>query len=522
MPKLNELTIAQAHEGLKKKEFSSQELTKACVDRIYEVDEKVNAFLTVTEKEALAQANVVDKKIKAGVVPGLLEGIPVAIKDVILVKGVKCTASSKILENYIATYDATVIKKLKQAGAVILGKTNNDEFAMGSSGENSAYKITRNPHDLDRVPGGSSAGSAASVAAHECIYSLGSDTGGSIRQPAALCGVVGLKPTYGSVSRYGLIAMSSGLDVIGPFTKSVEDARIVFEAIKGKDPMDATTVECPSPDLASARSPSPTRGEGESRQFPSPQGRGQGEGTLRGMRVGVPKEYFIDGMDNETEKTVRQGIAQLEKLGAEIIEISLPYSPYALAVYYVLQPAEASANLARFDGIRYGHSVLRPSPDLAFAQSPSPSGRGEGEGLYGVYAKSRAEGFGDEPKRRIMIGTYVLSAGYADAYYKKAQAVRTLVKRDFDDAFTKVDCIATPTSPTPAWLIGERMTDPLSMYLADIFTVSANIAGIPGISVPCGKAHGLPVGLQILAPQLGEDILFRVTGAYEMTVSHNS
>ncbi|MDO8505013.1 MAG: Asp-tRNA(Asn)/Glu-tRNA(Gln) amidotransferase subunit GatA [bacterium] len=485
--KLNELTIVQAHEGLKKKDFSSEDLTRACLSRIDEVDKKIGAFLTVTEQSAIETAKAVDKKIAAGLIPGPLEGIPIAIKDAILVKGVRCTASSKMLENYTAVYDATVISKLKKAGAVILGKTANDEFAMGSSGENCAYQITRNPHDLDRVPGGSSSGSAAAVASNECIASIGSDTGGSIRQPAALCGVVGLKPTYGSVSRYGLIAMSSGLDVIGSFTKNVEDAQIMFDLIKGKDPMDSTTVDCPSPP------PSPARGEGK----------------LVGIKVGVPKEYFVDGMDKETEMRVREGILQLKNLGAEIVEISLPYSPYALAVYYVLQPAEVSANLSRFDGIRYGHSAIRDQ-------------KSEIRNLFDIYAKSRAEGFGDEPKRRIMIGTYVLSSGYADAYYKKAQAVRTLVKRDFDEAFLKVDCIATPTSPTPAWLIGERMDDPLSMYLADIFTVSANIAGIPGISVPCGKAHGLPVGLQILSPQLREDVLFRVGGAFENSKSGES
>ncbi len=487
MPKLNELTIVQAHEGLKKKEFSSEDLTRACLARIEEVDEKIGAFLTVTKELALEQACIVDRKIKAGVIPGPLEGIPVALKDNMLLKGVKCTASSKILENYVATYDGTVVKKLKDAGAVILGKTNHDEFAMGSSGENSAFKITKNPHDLNRVPGGSSAGSAASVAADECLAAFGSDTGGSIRQPAALCGIVGLKPTYGSVSRYGLIAMSSGLDVIGPFTKTVEDAQIVYDVIKGKDPFDSTTVE-------------------HNASLPPLTLRGGDVESLKGVRVGVPKEYFIDGMDKETEARVREGIEQLQKLGAEIVEISLPYSPYGLAVYYVLQPAEVSANLARFDGIRYGYSELVHS-----SQSSVHS-------LFELYAKSRGNGFGDEPKRRIMIGTYVLSAGYADAYYKKAQAVRTLVKRDFDEAFLKVDCIATPTSPNPAWLIGERMDDPLSMYLADIFTVSANIAGIPGISVPCGKAHGLPVGLQILAPQMREDVVFRVARAYEKSV----
>lgn len=471
--KLNELSITQAHEGLKAKEFSSEDLTRACLDRISECDDEINAFITVLKEKSLEQARAVDKSIKAGVIPGPLEGIPVAIKDAILVKDVKCTAGSKILENYTAVYDATAVTKLKRAGAVIIGKTNMDEFAMGSSGENSAFKITKNPYDLERVPGGSSAGSAAAVAANECFAALGSDTGGSIRQPAALCGIVGLKPTYGSVSRYGLIAMSSGLDIIGTLTRSVEDAKLVFDVIKGKDPFDSTSVEL------------------ENSQFPIP----NFQDGLKGLKIGVPKEYFIDGMDHETEMRVREAIKQLEKLGAQIMEISLPYSPYALAVYYILQPAEVSANLARYDGIRYGYSTIHDPRST---------------NLYDVYAKSRAQGFGDEPKRRIMMGSYVLSAGYVDAYYKKAQAVRALVKKDFDQAFSKVDCIATPTSPNPAWLVGERMDDPLAMYLADIFTVSANIAGIPGISVPCGKAHNLPVGLQILGPQMREDILFKV------------
>lgn len=470
---LNELTIVQAHEGLKKKKFSSKELVKACIDCIHEVENDISAFITVMEKQALKQAQAVDKKIAAGVIPGMLEGIPLAIKDTILVKDTKCTAGSKILENYTAVYDATAVRKLKRAGAVILGKTNCDEFAMGTSGENSSFKITKNPHDLKRVPGGSSAGSAAAVAANECLAALGSDTGGSIRQPAGLCGVVGMKPTYGAVSRYGLIALASGFDVIGPVAKTVEDAKIVFDAIKGKDAMDSTTVEL----------------ENEKQKT-----------GFKGLKIGVPKEYFIDGMDHDTEKSVRGAISQLEKLGAKLVEVSLPYTSYTLAAYYILQPAEASANLARYDGIRYGHSEQKAKD------------------LLEVYTKSRAKGFGDEVKRRIMIGTYVLSSGYVDAYYKKAQAVRALVKKDFDKVFSKVDCLATPTSPYSAWLIGEKIQDPLSMYLADIYTVSANIAGLPGISVPCGKAHNLPVGLQILAPQLGEETMFKVAGAYESSL----
>jgi len=477
--KLNELTISQAHDGLAKKEFSSEDLTKACLARIEEVDEKINAFLFVDKEGALAAAKEADKKIAAGLIPGPLEGIPMAIKDNMLVKGLPCTAGSKMLENYQAVYDATVVKKLKSAGAVILGKTNMDEFAMGSSTETSAFKKTKNPHNLKCVPGGSSGGSAAAVAAHECLFALGSDTGGSIRQPASLCGVVGLKPTYGSVSRYGLIAMASSLDVIGPLAKTVEDARIVFETIRGKDEKDATTTVPLTPTL-------------------SPEGRG----GLTGLKVGVPKEYFIDGMDLETEKLVRDGIKKLEKLGAKIVEVSLPHTEYALAVYYLLMPAEVSANLARFDGIRYGRSEI---------QNP----KSKIQNLYEVYAKSRAQGFGEEVKRRIMLGTYVLSAGYREAYYGKAQTARALIKQDFDKVFHEVDCLVTPTSPTPAWLFGERLDDPLTMYLSDIFTVSANIAGVPAISLPCGQLHKLPVGLQLIAKQGDEDSLFALGGAFE-------
>lgn len=484
MPPLNELSITQARDGLKKKDFSSEELTRACFNQIYQVEEKVGAFLSFNEESALETARKVDSKIKNGEEIGPIEGIPAAIKDNILVKDLPCTAGSKILENYKAVYDATVVQKLKKAGAIILGKTNMDEFAMGSSTENSAYHLTRNPRNLNYIPGGSSGGSAAAVAADECIFALGSDTGGSIRQPASLCGIVGLKPTYGSVSRYGLIAMASSLDVIGPLTKTVEDARTVFETIKGRDIKDATTMES---EISTAE------------QVHYRANRNQ-ESGIKDLRIGIPKEYFIEGMDLITEKSVHAAIKKLETHGAKLIEISLPHAEYALAVYYILMPAEVSANLARFDGIRYGYSKLIESP-------PNPSFK-----LYDIYAKSRAHGFGSEVKRRIMLGAYVLSAGYRDAYYNQAQKARALIKTDFDKAFKEVNCVLCPTSPTPAWRIGERIENPLTMYLSDIYTISANLVGIPSISVPCGNAAGLPIGVQLMTQQCGEDILFKISG----------
>ncbi len=468
------LTIKQAHEGLKNKEFTSVDLTKAYLEKIKKSD--LNAFISITEDLALQQAEEADRKIASSSQIlrsktsedkgefGMLCGIPCAIKDAIMVDGQKCTAASKILENYVAPYDATVIKRLKEQGAVILGKTNTDEFTMGASTENSAFGVVKNPHDKTRVAGGSSGGSAASVAADEAIYSLGSDTGGSIRQPASFCGVVGLCPTYGAVSRYGLIPHASSLDQIGPIGKTVEDVKIVFEAILGKDKMDATSVEY---------------------KFE------EAEVDLKDLKIGVPKEYFAKGLDPEVEKLIRSSIEKAEKAGAKIIEISLPATEYALACYYIIGPSEISANLARFDGIKYGLSI-------------------QDGNLLDVYLKSRGEGFGDEVKRRIMIGTYCLSSGYYDAYYKKAQEVRQLICQDFANAFKRVDLLFCPVSPFPAFKIGEKADDPLSMYLADIYTVATKLAGLPGLSLPVGKVGNLPVGLQIIGNHFEESKILSV------------
>ena len=470
-----ELTIKQAHLGLKNQEFSAKELTRAFLNEISLKDKKISSFLTQTKDLALSQAEKVDELISRGKELPILAGIPMALKDNILVKDVKCTAGSKILENYIAIYDATVIKKLKERGAVILGKTNMDEFAMGSSTENSAFFPTKNPHDLTRVPGGSSGGSAAAVAANLCCYALGSDTGGSIRQPASFCGVVGLKTTYGAVSRYGLIAMASSLDQIGPITKTVEDAKIVFDAISGKDPLDSTSVE----KKVSSFNLQPST-----------------------LRIGVPKEYFIKGIDPEVEKVVKEAIKKIEDLGAKILEVSLPHTKYALSTYYMVMPSEVSANLARFDGIKYGYSISKNKEPRA-------------KNLLDVYLKSREEGFGNEARRRIMLGTYALSAGYYEAYYLRAQKVRTLIKDDFDKAFEKVDFLLTPVSPVLPFKTGERIKDPLSMYLADILTVSVNLAGLPALAIPCGKVGKLPVGLQIIGKPFFEDSLFQLGQIFE-------
>ncbi len=460
---LKDFTIKEAREGLTKKEFSARELTSAYLDKIDLKNDKIFAFLSVARDLALEQAKAVDEKIKKGETIGALAGIPMAIKDNIMIDGLPCTSGSKILENYIAPYDATVIKRLKEQEAIFLGKTNMDEFAMGSSTETSAFGATRNPRDLDCVPGGSSGGSAAAVAADQCVAALGSDTGGSIRQPACFCGVVGLKPTYGAVSRYGCAAFASSLDQIGPLAKTVEDAQIVFDAIKGKDAMDGTSVEI-------------TRNLAKKDKF----------------RIGVPKEYFIEGMDARIETLVRQKIADLEKQGNEIIEISLPHAEYALACYYIIATSEASANLARFDGIRYGYSAQ------------------DGGGIHDIYLESRGKGFGAEVRRRVMLGTYVLSAGYYDAYYVRAQKVRALIKRDFDKAFEKVDAIVAPVSPALPFAIGEKVDDPLQMYLADIFTISINLAGVPSLAVPCGDIGGLPTGLQIIGRHFDEETLFEI------------
>jgi len=463
---LTELTIKQAHEGLKNKEFTSVDLTEAYLAKIKKSD--LNAFLSIDEKWAIEQAQEADAKIKAGEF-SMLCGIPCAIKDAIMVKGQKCTAASKILENYIAVYDATVVKKLKEQGAVILGKTNTDEFTMGGSGENSAFGPTKNPHDKTRVAGGSSSGSGAAVAANLACFALGSDTGGSIRMPASNCGVVGLKPTYGAVSRYGLIAHASSLDQIGPMTKNVEDAEIVFGAISGKDEKNATSVDYKFENL---------------------------NVDLKGLKIGVPKEYFVKGLDKEVEKIIKNKIKQAEELGAKIVEISLPNAEFALACYYIIVPCEASANLARFDGIRYGLS--------------------EQDGnLLDVYLKSRGKGLGPEVKRRILIGTYALSSGYYDAYYKKAQEVRQLIRQDFVKAFEKVDVIFAPVSPVPAIKIGEKADDPLANYLMDIYTISVNLAGLPALSLPAGKANGLPVGLQIIGNHFEENKILSVASCIE-------
>jgi len=471
---LYDLTIHDARRLLEAGEISAEELTKAVLERILEVDNDVQAYIALTPEEALEQARAVDAGGGSGAQVGPLRGIPIAIKDVLCTAGVPTTCGSHILEDFIPPYDATAVARLKAAGAIILGKTNTDEFAMGSSTENSAFFPTHNPWDLSRVPGGSSGGSAAAVAAGECLGALGTDTGGSVRQPAALCGVVGLKPTYGRVSRYGLVAFASSLDQVGVLTKDVTDAAILLGVIAGHDPMDSTSVDRPVPDYTAALT-----------------------GDIRGMRVGVPREYFIEGMQPEVEEAVRAAVDRLADLGAEVVEVSLPHTDYALPVYYLIAPAEASANLARYDGVRYGLRV-------------------QGADLEATYKATRGRGFGPEVKRRIMLGTYALSAGYYDAYYLKAQKVRTLIKEDFDRAFERVDVIVAPTTPTTAFRIGEKVDDPLQMYLSDVFTLSMNLAGICGLSLPCGfDQRGLPIGMQVIGPAFGEETVLRVAYAYE-------
>ncbi len=487
-PQLPALTIHQAAHLLRAGEISATELTESVLERVYSLDNIIKAYLTLTPELALASAQQADLALAAArrsnAVASLspLLGIPIAIKDVITVEGVPLTCGSRILEGYLPPYQSTVAGRLAAAGAVFLGKTNTDEFAMGSSTENSAYFTTRNPWDISRVPGGSSGGSAAAVAADLAVAGLGSDTGGSVRQPASLCGIVGLKPTYGRVSRYGLVAYASSLDQIGPLTRDVLDAALLLRAIAGHDPADSTSVDTAVPDYPTALANvlEPAR-------------------PLAGLRVGVPQEYFVAGIEPAVEASVRAAIAHLADLGAEIHEISLPHTDLALPVYYLVAPAEASANLARFDGIRYGLAV-------------------EAESLWDTYRRTRGAGFGHEVKRRIMLGAYALSAGYYDAYYLKAQQVRTLIKADFDAALQTVDIIACPTSPTTAFPIGERVTDPLSMYLADIFTLSLNLAGICGLSLPCGfDGKGLPIGLQLIAGAFDETRLLTAAYAYEQT-----
>ncbi len=471
---LTGLTITEAAELLRRREMSSRELTQAHLDRIREVDPKVRAYITVTADLALAQAEEADRRIAAGEATSLT-GVPAGIKDVIVTRDVRTTCGSRMLESFIPPYDATVMERLRAAGAVMLGKLNMDEFAMGSSTENSAFFPTRNPWDLDRVPGGSSGGSAAAVAAGMAVYTLGSDTGGSIRQPAALCGVVGIKPTYGRVSRYGLVAFASSLDQIGPLTRTVEDAAIVLNAICGHDPRDSTSAPVDTPDFTQALR----------------------EG-VRGLRIGVPDEYLPPNLDRGVRERVEEALRVLEREGAEIVTgISLPSTGAALAVYYIIAPSEASANLARYDGVKYGYSYQ------------------DGVSMWDNMERTRQYGFGDEVKRRIMLGTYALSAGYYDAYYLKALKVRTLIRREFDAAFEKVDAIAGPVSPSVAFRLGEKTDDPYEMYLSDVFTIPVNIAGLPGISVPCGFHEGLPVGLQIIGKPFGEATVLRVAHAYE-------
>ncbi|TAN35677.1 MAG: Asp-tRNA(Asn)/Glu-tRNA(Gln) amidotransferase subunit GatA [Verrucomicrobia bacterium] len=473
MANLNQLTVAEAAEKLAKRACSSEDIVRAVLSSIEKTDKQVGAYLTVDAESALAQARAADTARTKGENKPLL-GVPIGMKDLLNVKRQPCTCASKILNGYVAPYDATVVAKLRAAGAVLLGRLNMDEFAMGGSTENSAYQPTRNPWDLSRVPGGSSGGSAAAVAADEALATLGSDTGGSIRQPAGFCGCVGLKPTYGRVSRYGLTAFASSLDQIGPLTKTVRDSALLLGAISGRDEMDSTSLDVPVPDYVA-----------------------QLGGDLKGLRLGLPREYFIEGLDAEVEQSVRVAVAKCRELGAEIVEISLPHSKYAVAVYYIIATAEASANLARFDGVRYGLRV-------------------DGEDPLDQYGKTRAAGFGQEVKRRIILGTYVLSSGYHDAYYLRAQKVRTLIRRDFEAAFKQCDAILTPVAPTAAYKFGEKLADPLKMYLGDIFTIPVNLAGICGVSVPCGfTSEKLPVGLQVIGPALGENVILKIGHAYE-------
>jgi aspartyl-tRNA(Asn)/glutamyl-tRNA(Gln) amidotransferase subunit A len=471
---LHQLTISQLAEKLARREVSARQATQACLDQIAKVDGRIHAFISYDAADALAQADAADQAIARGEKKPLL-GVPMGLKDVIAVKGQPLNCGSKILGKFVSPYSATVVEKLQAAGAVVFGRLNMDEFAMGSSTENSAFGVTHNPWDTSRIPGGSSGGSAAAVAADECFATLGTDTGGSIRQPAALCGCVGLKPTYGRVSRYGLVAFASSLDQIGTFAKDVRDTALVMNVIAGQDPRDSTSVPLSVPDYTAAL-----------------------DGNIKGLKLGIAKEYMIGGLNPEINAAVQEAVKQYEKLGAEIVEISLPHTDYAVATYYIVATAEASANLARFDGIRYGQRV-------------------DGIDPIDLYCKTRGAGFGAEVKRRIILGAYVLSSGYYDAYYLRAQKVRTLIRRDFLNAFEKVDAIITPTSPTPAFKIGEKADDPLQMYLSDIFTISCNLAGICGISIPCGftKEPKLPIGLQLLGKPFGEETILKLSHAYE-------
>ena len=480
MANLNWLSIQEAHAQLTSRQISSVELTQACLDRIDAVEDRVQSFLTLTPEIALSQAADADRMLAAGE-GGPLTGVPVQIKDVMCTEGVPTTCASRMLENFVPVYNATAVERLIGQGAVMLGKGNMDEFAMGSSCENSAFHPTRNPWDLDRVPGGSSGGAAASVAAGEAIYALGSDTGGSVRQPAALCGVVGLKPTYGLVSRYGLIAFASSLDQIGPVGRSVMDCALALNAIAGHDPRDATSVRREPTDYTA------TLGQ-----------------DIKGMRLGVPEEYFVDGMDSGARKAVEEAVSTLEGLGASVRPVSLPTTRYALACYYIIAPSECSANLARYDGVKYGYSYQDTND------------------MWEAMEKTREYGFGPEVTRRVMLGTYALSSGYYDAYYLKAQQARTLIRQDFERVFQDVDALVTPTSPVTAFKIGEKTGDPVQMYLIDVCTLPVNIAGLPGLSVPCGFSDGLPVGMQLIGPHFSEEILLRTAHAYEAATEWSS
>ncbi|HEX7287380.1 MAG TPA: Asp-tRNA(Asn)/Glu-tRNA(Gln) amidotransferase subunit GatA [Candidatus Angelobacter sp.] len=467
---LKHLTIASTRAAIAERQFTATELVEEFYKKIKAEDPGIHAYLTLCQDRALAQARRIDDLAgKGGPLPPLA-GVPMGIKDVMVTRGVRTTAGSKILESFVPPYDCTAVARLEAAGAIVLGKMNCDEFAMGSSNENSAYGPVRNPRDPSRVPGGSSGGSAAAVAAGTAVATLGSDTGGSIRQPASFCGVVGLMPTYGRVSRYGLIAFASSLDHIGPLTKTVEDAAIVLKVIAGRDPLDSTSADVPVPDYE--------------QEINRP---------MKGLKLGVPKEYFSEGLDQEVRAAVEAAIQRLREAGAQVVPISLPHTAYAIPAYYVIATAEASANLARYDGVRYGFRAPRPRT------------------LSEMYRQTRDQGFGAEVKRRIMLGTYALSSGYYDAYYLKAQKVRTLIARDFEHAFQQVDAIVTPTAPTAAFRLGEKADDPLAMYLADIYTVTADLAGVPGVSVPCGKtSSGLPIGLQILGRHFDEGTVLRI------------
>lgn len=473
---LSALTIHEAREKLLKRKISALELTEAVFRRIAETQEKIRSYITLCYDTALKEAKQADVRFKAETHPPTLLGIPIAVKDNFLTRDIPTTCGSKILANFIPPYDSTPVKKLRASGAIITGKTNLDEFAMGSSAENSAFFPTHNPWDTGRVPGGSSGGSAATLIADQCIAAVGTDTGGSIRQPAAFCGIVGLKPTYGRVSRFGIIAFASSMDQVGPMTKDVKDCALMLEAIAEHDPADSTSANRPVPQYSASLT-----------------------GDIKGLRLGIPKEYFVSGIQPEVEQSVRAAVQQLEKNGASIKEISLPHTDYAVAVYYIVATAEASSNLARYDGMRYGHRALAKD-------------------LVETYRLTRADGFGPEVKRRIMLGTYALSAGYYDAYYLKAQRVRTLIKRDFDKAFETCDVIVTPTTPTTAFRIGEKIQDPLQMYLSDIYTISVNLAGLPALSLPCGfDSDGLPIGMQIIGKHFDESTVLGTAYAYEQS-----